>query len=83
MIAVLNNGLRPFFAKWHPLLQTWEAQRPPHLSPKEHERKWSEEPKLRDELELLTKDLEQYAHVLATFSRLKIFASDAPKKPPV
>ena len=23
-IAVLNRGLRPFLAKWHPLLQAWE-----------------------------------------------------------
>ncbi|WP_373526078.1 hypothetical protein [Nostoc sp.] len=64
-IAVLNNGLRPFLAKWHPLLQTWEAERPPHLSPKGHERNWSEELKLRDELESLRKDLEQYANALA------------------
>jgi hypothetical protein len=26
-IAVLNNGLRPFLAKWHPVLQAWEARR--------------------------------------------------------
>jgi hypothetical protein len=26
-IAVLNRGLRPFLAKWHPRLQDWEAQR--------------------------------------------------------
>ena len=26
-IAVLNNGLRPFLTKWHPLLHEWEAQR--------------------------------------------------------
>jgi hypothetical protein len=70
-IAVLNNGLRPFLAKWHPLLQTWEAQRPPHLSLKEHERNWSEEPKLRDELELLRQDLEQYANALATIAGVK------------
>ncbi len=64
-IAVLNNGLRPFLAKWHPLLQTWEAQRPPHLSPREHEQNWFEEPKLREELEKLRSDLEQYANALA------------------
>lgn len=64
-IAVLNNGLRPFLAKWHPMLQTWEAQRPPHLSPKEHEQNWPEEPKLREELEKLRSDLEQYANALA------------------
>ncbi len=26
-IAVLNNGLRPFLAKWHPILQEWEAEK--------------------------------------------------------
>ncbi|MCP6758144.1 MAG: hypothetical protein NHB32_05065 [Fischerella sp. CENA71] len=70
-IAVLNYGLRPVLAKWHPLLQTWEAQRPPHLSPKEHERNWSEEPKLRVELELLRRDLEQYADALAIIAGVK------------
>lgn len=67
-IAVLNNGLRPFLANWHPLLQTWEAQRPPGKSPKEHERNWSEEPKLRAELESLRKDLELYANALAVIA---------------
>ncbi|MGQ4645973.1 hypothetical protein [Lyngbya aestuarii] len=64
-IAVLNKGLRPFLAKWHPLLQTWEAQKPPTTSPKEHEKNWSLEPQMRQELLLLSKDLEQYAHALA------------------
>jgi hypothetical protein len=36
-IAVLNRGLRPFLTKWHPSLQTWEAQKPEGVSPKEHE----------------------------------------------
>lgn len=45
-IAVLNNGLRPFLAKWHPLLQAWEARRAVGVSSKEHEQSWSEEPKL-------------------------------------
>ncbi len=64
-IAVLNKGLRPFLSKWHPLLQTWEAQRPPTNSPKQHEKNWSEEPQLRQELLLLTKELEQYTNALA------------------
>ncbi|MBO1053017.1 MAG: hypothetical protein HEQ25_13785 [Dolichospermum sp. DET73] len=70
-IAVLNNGLRPFLAKWHPLLQTWEAQRPPHLSLKEHERNWSQQKELRAELELLRKDLEKYANALAEIAGVK------------
>lgn len=64
-IAVLNNGLRPFLSKWHPMLQTWEARRLPEVSPKEHEQNWAEEPKLREELSHLRRDLEQYADALA------------------
>ena len=64
-IAVLNKGLRPFLSKWHPLLQTWEAQKPPTTSPKEHEKNWSQEPQMRQELLLLGKELEQYANALA------------------
>ncbi len=67
-IAVLNNGLRPFLAKWHPLLQTWEQERPPNKSPKQHELDWYKEPQLRDELEFLRRDLEQYANALAVIA---------------
>jgi hypothetical protein len=35
------------------------------MSPKEHEQKWSEEQKLRGELEVLRQNLEQYANALA------------------
>jgi hypothetical protein len=31
-IAVLNNGLRPFLCKWHPILEEWESQRPNDVS---------------------------------------------------
>lgn len=64
-IAVLNRGSRPFLSKWHPLLQTWEAQKPPTTSAKDHEKNWSLEPQMRQELLLLAKDLEQYADALA------------------
>ncbi len=63
-IAVLNRGLRPFLAKWHPQLQAYEAKHPPHLSPKEYEQQWSEEPQLRSELAELRGKLEQYANAL-------------------
>lgn len=56
---------KQFLSKWHPLLQTWEAQKPPTTSPKEHEKNWSEEPQLRQELLLLGKELEQYTNALA------------------
>ncbi|WGV24471.1 hypothetical protein [Halotia branconii] len=67
-IAVLNNGLRPFLSKWHPLLQAWEARRPVGVSPKEHEQGWSEEATARRELEALRVGLKEYAHALATIA---------------
>jgi len=67
-IAVLNNGLRPFLSKWHPLLQAWEAKCPNNLSYKENEKNWSEEPNLRQELELLRSNLERYSAALAVIA---------------
>jgi len=64
-IAVLNNGLRPFLSKWHPLLQELEVMKPSGVSAVAHEKAWSDEPQLRQELEKLRKDLEKYADALA------------------
>lgn len=64
-ITVLNNGLRPFLTKWHPVLQAWEAKRSESVSPAAHEKAWTMESPLRAELESLQKDLEQYANALA------------------
>ena len=64
-IAVLNNGLRPFLSKWHPLLQEWEEKKPNGVSPQVHERAWDKEIIVRGELDALRGDLEQYANALA------------------
>ena len=55
-IAVLNRGLRPFLAKWHPRLQVWEAK---HI-----EGVWPEEEELRGEIENLRGELKLYAEAL-------------------
>jgi len=70
-IAVLNNGLRPFLSKWHPLLQNWEVQRSEELSIQVHEKDWELEPELRKELETLRKNLERYAQALASISGIE------------
>jgi hypothetical protein len=67
-IMVLNNGLRPFLAKWHPLLQAWETKRLTDISMKQHEQDWTEEPKFREELAKLRNNLEQYANALASIA---------------
>ncbi len=70
-IAVLNNGLRPFMSKWHPVLEEWEAQRPSDCSRKVHEHNWTEASKMRQELNQLRSDLEQYAVALAQIAGVK------------
>lgn len=67
-IGVLNIGLRPFLAKWHPLLLNWEAKPHPDKSAKEHEREWSHENELREKLEVLRHELKTYADALATIA---------------
>ena len=64
-IAVLNNGLRPFLSKWHPLLLEWETQRADGVSPQAHEKAWDKEMTARGELASLRQDLERYANALA------------------
>lgn len=70
-IVVLNKGLRPFLSKWHPALEKWEAERPSTTSRKQHEKNWSEEALLRNELESLQKELEKYAQALAKIAGVK------------
>lgn len=67
-IEVLNKKLRPVLSKWHPLLQSWEGKRDSSVSPKDHEKAWELESQLREELRLLSKDLEEYAAKLAEFA---------------
>jgi cobalamin-dependent methionine synthase I len=70
-IAVLNNGLRPFLTKWHPLLQEWELKKKAEVSLQQHERSWEHEQQLRQELEKLRNDLAQYADALAKIANIE------------
>ena len=71
-IAVLNNGLRPFLSKWHPLLEEWEVMKPSEVSAVAHEQAWSDESQVRQELEQLRKDLEKYADALAEITGVNL-----------
>jgi hypothetical protein len=66
-IAVLNKGLRPFLAKWHPRLQDWEGKRS-EVSPKVHELNWSEVAIFQSELTELRENLIVYAKALAAIA---------------
>lgn len=70
-IAILNKGLRPFLAKWHPLLMDWEVKCSHDKSPREHEKEWDHEKDLRNELHALREELKVYSEALAIIVGLK------------
>jgi len=75
-IAVLNKGLRPFTARWHPLLKAHEDQCPEGVSPVDHERNWVVDGEdyhqlMRTELVTLQEEIAQYAEALAKISGAK------------
>ncbi len=62
---MLNIGLRPMLARWHPALEDWQAGRPERLSRGEHERAWDQAGDLRAALETTRDLLTQYARLMA------------------
>jgi hypothetical protein len=64
IMNVLNQGLRPFTAKWHPELEKWESERPENKSKKAHEEEWTSKDEMRRQLNNLRTDLIKYAEEL-------------------
>jgi hypothetical protein len=67
-VAILNGALRPLLARWHPLLEEHESNRPAGVSRLEHERQWEHHALLRHELEEVRQSLLRYADLLAEVS---------------
>lgn len=64
-VKILNEVLRPFLAKWHPLLLDYENSWSPNVSVLAHEQSWKVGGKFREELKTVQGQLMQYAGVLA------------------
>lgn len=75
-LSILNKGIRPFTAKWHPLLQAWEEQKPPNVSKLEHEHAWEHFQAMRNELLDLQDHLRMYAEALAKIAGVDIDLHD-------
>ncbi|MFJ8593103.1 hypothetical protein [Streptomyces sp. NPDC093598] len=65
-VAMLNYGVRPFLAAWHPALEDWESRRPADRSRGDHERAWPQSAQLRTALDDTRRILAAYADLLAT-----------------
>jgi hypothetical protein len=63
-VAVLNRGLRPLLARWHPELTHHESTRTPDVSSFDHEKNWTKHHELRAALEDVRKTLVAYADLL-------------------
>jgi hypothetical protein len=64
-VTILNSGIRPLLARWHPALRHWENQCPTGVSPVGHERAWPEAGALRADLDRTRIALTDYADALA------------------
>ena len=63
-VNVLNAGVRPFLAKWHPELSRWEQQPHDGVGVADHERAWPHAVSVRADLAALQRTLNQYAKTL-------------------
>ncbi|MET7574893.1 hypothetical protein ABZT04_41440 [Streptomyces sp. NPDC005492] len=65
-VAMLNFGIRPLLARWHPALEDWENQRPADRSRRDHEQLWPHADDLRTALNDARRILTAYADLLAS-----------------
>ncbi|GAA2651395.1 hypothetical protein GCM10010400_03450 [Streptomyces aculeolatus] len=77
---LINTHLRPFLTTWHPALQEHETNRPPTVSPVEHERRWKHAPDMRADLTELRKPLTSIAEELADLCGVDLLTPSPPRK---
>ncbi len=64
-ITILNSGLRPLLAYWHPVLEDYEHARPADVSRIAWEREWFRHDELRAAMDEVRESLRSYAELLA------------------
>lgn len=63
-VSILNFGVRPYLAKWHPILAEHEAGWERNTSARQNERSWPDHDQARDELADVQETLRTYASLL-------------------
>ncbi|HLG60453.1 MAG TPA: helix-turn-helix transcriptional regulator [Ktedonosporobacter sp.] len=79
-VRMLNLALRPFLSKWHPLLKDYEDRRPMTVGVLEHERRWEQYDKLRQEMITLRPTLLGYADAFAAIAGTPSLITAMPAK---
>jgi hypothetical protein len=75
LLIVMNDHIRPFLSKWHPLLQEYEKTRPDNVAQFSHEQAWSENVAFRDDLNRLMQLLQGYIKALKEITEGKTGAA--------
>lgn len=79
VMSMLDDVLRPFLSKWHPLLLAHENQRPAGVAAPEHERMWARNGELRLALVQVRAGLIDHAVQLAAIAQVQMATS--PEEP--
>ena len=79
-VRMLNLALRPFLSKWHPMLKDYEDRRPMTVGALEHERRWEQYDKLRQEMIALRPTLLGYADAFAAIAGTPSLITAIPAK---
>jgi hypothetical protein len=69
-VTILNHVLRPFTARWHPLLEDYEHTRAKDVSRLEHERRWEHHEAFRNDLVKVQSKMKEYANLLAQVAEI-------------
>jgi transcriptional regulator with XRE-family HTH domain len=67
----LHHDIRPFLARWRPLLLAHEKTRPAEISEYDHQQRWERVEEMRKELTALQKKVEGYARQLAKIAGIR------------
>jgi transcriptional regulator with XRE-family HTH domain len=81
VVRMVNTIVRPFLAKWHPLLKDYEESRPPSVGIAQHEHQWERYTELRQELLAVRTDLLVYAQALAQIANVSSLVIDGLEVP--
>jgi len=81
-VTILNAGLRPLLARWHPALTDWEHQRPDGVSALVHEQAWERADELRTAINEVRVILTDYAATLALACGIPDLLAAVPAPPP-
>lgn len=78
-VSVLNDFLRPFLTKWHPLLLSYEDTRSEETPLMTHYSDWNQDEKIREELNNLSDFLYEYSKILAKGAGIPTLVNKEPE----